>query len=406
MSSEAHRFDAYFKWLRIHKRHQPPTHYRLLGINEFESDTQVIEEAAVRQSEHVRKCGQQKFPDIAERILQEIEAARQCLLDPEQKAAYDEKLKAQPKQKVLTPHKTRYDALQVSDLDAKIAENAPPAPAKSSHSDTQPSAAAASSDARKSKPPAEKLESSEHRQAKRGSRTVPAAPIPPVVEKSSGDENEPEVNTALVVKLTVGGCILAGGITYGLLHWMSSPPPAETDQAPIVAPADSEPAGAADVTAATESAADATGVPAASSSANPVATAQENDPAASRTKQAAEAPARSAEGQQQSQQRPAASASTNQFAGTHWQIISSKVAGIMTLHADGSLTISGLPQKGTWRLRSDEITGRFMRDSFRLKKASDDELTGTYAGASVKAYRVSEEALREIESAMKEKDPK
>ncbi len=47
-------FDAYRKWLGIPREEQPPNHYRLLGIGLFESDVDVISNAADRQMAHVR----------------------------------------------------------------------------------------------------------------------------------------------------------------------------------------------------------------------------------------------------------------------------------------------------------------------------------------------------------------
>ena len=46
--------DPYWKWLGIPPDQQPPDHYALLGIARFETDEDVIENAAVRQMNHVR----------------------------------------------------------------------------------------------------------------------------------------------------------------------------------------------------------------------------------------------------------------------------------------------------------------------------------------------------------------
>ena len=48
-------FDPYHRWLGIHPKHQPADHYRLLGIERFESDPEVIHDAAERQIAHVRR---------------------------------------------------------------------------------------------------------------------------------------------------------------------------------------------------------------------------------------------------------------------------------------------------------------------------------------------------------------
>ena len=42
------QFDAYHKWLGIPPKDQPPHHYRLLGLDPFESDPAVIEKIARR----------------------------------------------------------------------------------------------------------------------------------------------------------------------------------------------------------------------------------------------------------------------------------------------------------------------------------------------------------------------
>ena len=47
-------FDPYLKWLGIPPKFQPPTHYRLLGLEAFESDPDAIENAADRQMAHLR----------------------------------------------------------------------------------------------------------------------------------------------------------------------------------------------------------------------------------------------------------------------------------------------------------------------------------------------------------------
>jgi hypothetical protein len=85
-------FDPYHKWLGIPKDQRPPTHYQLLGIAAGESDTDVIDEAAVRQTAHVRNY--QIGPNAADatRILNEISHAKLTLLNPAKRRAYDEQL--------------------------------------------------------------------------------------------------------------------------------------------------------------------------------------------------------------------------------------------------------------------------------------------------------------------------
>ncbi|MBL8828752.1 MAG: hypothetical protein JNM18_17365 [Planctomycetaceae bacterium] len=86
-------FDPYHKWLGIPPRDQPPHHYRLLGIELYESDPEVIEGAAERHVTYLQSVA--TGPQLAEsqRLLNEISAARRCLLTPAQKSAYDAKLR-------------------------------------------------------------------------------------------------------------------------------------------------------------------------------------------------------------------------------------------------------------------------------------------------------------------------
>jgi hypothetical protein len=89
----ADKFDAYHVWLGIPPTEQPPTHYRLLGLVEFESDPDVIANAADRQMAHLRTLNTSKRATLAQKLLNEISAAQGCLLDSEKKSAYDVELK-------------------------------------------------------------------------------------------------------------------------------------------------------------------------------------------------------------------------------------------------------------------------------------------------------------------------
>lgn len=87
-------FDAYHRWLGIAPKHQPPTYYRLLGIEEFESDPEVIADAAERQIAHVRRYALGQHAALSQQILNELSQAKGTLLDPGRKAAYDAQLQA------------------------------------------------------------------------------------------------------------------------------------------------------------------------------------------------------------------------------------------------------------------------------------------------------------------------
>ena len=87
-------FDPYRKWLGIPPKDQPPNHYRLLGIAHFEDDPDVIENAATRQIAHVRMFQSGKHSALSQKILNELTAAKLCLLQVEKKVPYDEQLRA------------------------------------------------------------------------------------------------------------------------------------------------------------------------------------------------------------------------------------------------------------------------------------------------------------------------
>ncbi|HVW38675.1 MAG TPA: hypothetical protein VHB99_15280, partial [Pirellulales bacterium] len=90
----AEAFDPYHKWLGISPKDQPPNHYRLLAIELFESDPDVIEGAADQRMAHVRTFQTGQNSALSQRILNELSAAKLCLLNPQQKAEYDRQLQA------------------------------------------------------------------------------------------------------------------------------------------------------------------------------------------------------------------------------------------------------------------------------------------------------------------------
>ena len=90
----AESFDPYHKWLGIPPAEQPPNHYRLLGVTLFESDLDVIANAADQRIGHVRAFQIGKHSDESQRILKAISAARVCLLNADKKAEYDAGLRS------------------------------------------------------------------------------------------------------------------------------------------------------------------------------------------------------------------------------------------------------------------------------------------------------------------------
>ena len=92
-TSVSEAFNPYHAWLGIPPEEQPPNHYRLLGAALFEVQADVIDTAADRQMAHLRtfQCG--KHSDLSQRLLNEVSAARLCLLNSATKADYDQRLR-------------------------------------------------------------------------------------------------------------------------------------------------------------------------------------------------------------------------------------------------------------------------------------------------------------------------
>jgi hypothetical protein len=87
-------FDPYHVWLGIPLDEQPANQYRLLGLRTFESNADVIDHAADRQMAHLRSFSAGERAGIAQKLLNEVAAARVCLLDAAKKAEYDARLRA------------------------------------------------------------------------------------------------------------------------------------------------------------------------------------------------------------------------------------------------------------------------------------------------------------------------
>jgi formylglycine-generating enzyme len=73
-------FDPYHIWLEIPPDEQPPTPHRLLGIAPDETDKETIREAALQRNAFIRQFSLGEQGIIAERLLNEIAAARDNIL--------------------------------------------------------------------------------------------------------------------------------------------------------------------------------------------------------------------------------------------------------------------------------------------------------------------------------------
>jgi hypothetical protein len=94
-------FNPYYKWLGIPIDQQPADHYRLLGLERFEDNCDVITHAADQRMMHLRAVQTGEHGLLSQQLLNEIEAVRSCLLHPGQKAAYDNLLL--PQQQAISP---------------------------------------------------------------------------------------------------------------------------------------------------------------------------------------------------------------------------------------------------------------------------------------------------------------
>jgi len=85
-------FNPYRKWLGI-SGEGTPNHYRLLGLDLYESDPDVISTAADGRMVQVKQFASGERAQLSQRLLNEIAAARVTLLDPKKKQAYDAQLR-------------------------------------------------------------------------------------------------------------------------------------------------------------------------------------------------------------------------------------------------------------------------------------------------------------------------
>jgi hypothetical protein len=97
----ARTIDPYYEWLGIPPKDQPPNHYRLLAIELFEDNRNVIATAADRQMGFIKtyQTGPPETEELSQRILNELAAARLCLLNSAKKQAYDKQLRAELEKK-------------------------------------------------------------------------------------------------------------------------------------------------------------------------------------------------------------------------------------------------------------------------------------------------------------------
>jgi formylglycine-generating enzyme required for sulfatase activity len=87
-------FNPYHQWLGISETERPISKYRLLSVDEFESDRDVISAAAERQTIYLRTLQAGEHAVLVAQLLNEVSQARVCLLDGKSKSRYDTQLRS------------------------------------------------------------------------------------------------------------------------------------------------------------------------------------------------------------------------------------------------------------------------------------------------------------------------
>ncbi|MEQ8784851.1 MAG: LamG domain-containing protein [Pirellulaceae bacterium] len=108
-------FDPYYRWLGIPPEEQPPHYYRLLGVRAFEPDEEVLQNAADLRMIQLRSAQIGKRAALSQQLLNEVAAARACLLNPRRRNEYDAQLKRRlGEQAIASPPPASPPALNVA----------------------------------------------------------------------------------------------------------------------------------------------------------------------------------------------------------------------------------------------------------------------------------------------------
>ena len=132
----AEQFDPYYQWLGIPQDERPINKYRLLALQLFESDEDVIANAADRQMAFIRTFQSGAHSAESQMLLNELSSARVTLLNKDLKAEYDQQLRQTLGAREMRstpppapPAPGQNSALPVPPLDPSVArQTAPPAP--------------------------------------------------------------------------------------------------------------------------------------------------------------------------------------------------------------------------------------------------------------------------------------
>ncbi len=127
------QFDPYYQWLGIPQEERPINKYRLLALQLFESDEDVIANAADRQMAYIRTFQSGAHSAESQALLNELSSARVTLLNKDLKAEYDQQLRqtlsAQEMRSTPPPVPGQNTSLPVPPLAPSVSrQSAPPAP--------------------------------------------------------------------------------------------------------------------------------------------------------------------------------------------------------------------------------------------------------------------------------------
>jgi hypothetical protein len=87
----AEEFNPYYTFLGLDEELTSPSHYQLLRLQEQESDSEKIQAAAAKAATRVRSHRPGEHAAQWATLLDEIQAAKECLLDPTRRQEYEQK---------------------------------------------------------------------------------------------------------------------------------------------------------------------------------------------------------------------------------------------------------------------------------------------------------------------------
>ena len=86
--------DPYEEWFDIPSELRPPTHYQLLGVDDFETDLELIAQSVKQRSAYLHQIAAGQHRKLVQQLMGEVAVARRTLLNSQSKEAYDEQLLA------------------------------------------------------------------------------------------------------------------------------------------------------------------------------------------------------------------------------------------------------------------------------------------------------------------------